>query len=144
MPDPRVSPEQTIASQTEMSQSLNQSVLAGAEGGKIEVKPDFKIDEEEPSDNFTAVEITPQPVKVVKPEYPEIARRANLEGRVFVKVLVDKRGRAIKAQVLKSDAEVFNEPAIRAVLQWVFTPAMMNNGPVAVWAVVPMRFELNK
>ena len=32
----------------------------------------------------------------------------------------------------------------KAAMQWVFTPAMMNNGPVAVWAAVPFRFKLNK
>ncbi len=45
---------------------------------------------------------------------------------------------------MKSDNEIFNENAIKAALGWVFTPAMMNNGPVAVWAAVPFRFKLNK
>ena len=63
---------------------------------------------------------------------------------VGVKILVDKEGRAKKAVVMKSDAEIFDEPAKAAALQWVFTPAIMNNGPVAVWAAVPFRFKLNK
>jgi outer membrane biosynthesis protein TonB len=45
---------------------------------------------------------------------------------------------------MKSDNEIFNENAIKAAMGWVFTPAMMNNGPVAVWAAVPFRFKLNK
>jgi protein TonB len=83
-------------------------------------------------------------VKQVQPDYPEIARRAGVEGTVWVKILVDKEGKAKKAVVMKSDAEIFDEPAKAAALQWVFTPAIMNNGPVAVWAAVPFRFKLNK
>jgi hypothetical protein len=30
------------------------------------------------------------------------------------------------------------------VYQWVFTPAVMNNGPVTVWVVVPFNFQLKK
>ena len=39
---------------------------------------------------------------------------------------------------------VFNEAAVQAALGWVFTPAMMNNGPVRVWAAVPFRFKLTR
>ncbi len=67
-----------------------------------------------------------------------------MEGTVYVKILVDKEGKAKKAIVAKSDSEIFNDNAIKAALQWVFTPAMMNNGPVAVWAMVPFHFKLNK
>jgi hypothetical protein len=27
-------------------------------------------------------------------------------------------------------------------MQWVFTPAIMNNGPVAVWVAIPFKFKL--
>ena len=59
--------------------------------------------------------------------------RAGLEGKVWVKIWVDKEGRPKQVVILKSDAEIFNEPAVEAAKQWVFTPAYMNNGPVAVW-----------
>jgi len=78
----------------------------------------------------------------VKPSYPEIARRSGMEGTVWVKILVDKEGNPKKAVVVKSDADIFNEPAIGAALQWKFTPAIMNNGPVAVWVAIPFRFRL--
>lgn len=143
VPDAEVSPEQTIATQKELSEVQSPTVTTGTGGGDVEVKQDIKIEDEDPPD-FVPVEKTPQPVKVVQPEYPEIARRANVEGTVYVKILVDKEGKAKKAVVIKSDAEIFNEPAIKAALQWVFTPAMMNNGPVAVWAAVPFHFKLNK
>jgi TonB family protein len=44
--------------------------------------------------------------------------------------------------ILKSDAEIFNEEAKKAALQWVFTPAVMQQGPVDVWVSIPFRFRL--
>ena len=141
VPDAEVSPEQTIATQQELSQ-IQSPVIQQQAGEEVQIQQDIQIEEDPPE--FVAVEKQPVPVKQVQPEYPEIARRASVEGTVWVKILVDKEGKAKKAVVMKSDAEMFNEPAIQAALQWVFTPAMMNNGPVAVWAAVPFRFKLNK
>jgi TonB family protein len=60
-----------------------------------------------------------------------------------VKVWVDKEGKVRKAVVLKSDAEIFNQAATDAAQQWVFTPAVMQKGPVAVWVSIPFRFRLS-
>jgi TonB family protein len=59
-----------------------------------------------------------------------------------VRIWVDKQGKARKAVVMKSDADVFNQPAIDAAMQWVFSPAMMKKGPVSVWVEVPFNFRL--
>ncbi|MBA4312759.1 MAG: hypothetical protein C0417_09030 [Chlorobiaceae bacterium] len=142
VPDAEVSPEQTIATQQELS-SIQSPVVQQQDDGQVQIEQDINISDEEPPD-FVPVEKQPVPVKQVQPDYPEIARRAGVEGTVWIKILVDKEGKAKKAVVMKSDAEIFNEPAQKAALQWVFTPAMMNNGPVAVWAAVPFRFKLNK
>ncbi len=141
VPDAEVSPEQTIATQTEMS-AVSSPTAGTGDGEGVQVQQDIQIDED-PAD-FVPVEKQPVPVKQVSPEYPEIARKASVEGTVWVKILVDKEGKAKKAVIMKSDSEIFNEAAQKAALQWVFTPAMMNNGPVAVWAAVPFRFKLNK
>jgi protein TonB len=143
VPDAEVNPEQTIASQKELSEVQGPATTTGSGDGGVQVQQDIKIEDEDPAD-FVPVEKQPVPVKEVRPEYPDIARRANLEGTVWVKILVDKEGKAKKAVIMKSDNEMFNDNAIKAALQWVFTPAMMNNGPVAVWAAVPFRFKLNK
>jgi TonB family protein len=68
--------------------------------------------------------------------------RAGLEGTVWVKIWVDRGGRPRKAIVQKSDAEIFDQPATDAAMQWIFTPAMMKNGPVSVWVSIPFRFKL--
>lgn len=142
VPDAEVNPEQTIASQTELSEVASPVVSTGDAGAAPQIEQDINIDEE-PAD-FVAVEKQPVPVKQVNPDYPEFARRIGAEGTVWVKIWVDKEGKARKAVVLKSENEMFNESATKAAMQWVFTPAVMNNGPVSVWVSVPFRFKLNK
>ncbi|MFH1866459.1 MAG: TonB family protein [Patescibacteria group bacterium] len=145
VPDAEVNLEATIASQTELSQQTStiNDILSGQSNVEF-IEEDIVIEEEPALDTFIPVEKLPVPVKKVQPDYPEIARRAGVEGTVWVKILVDKEGKAKKAVIVKSDSEIFNEPAKVAAMQWVFTPAMMNNGPVAVWAAIPFHFKLNK
>jgi protein TonB len=143
VPDAEVSPEQTIATQTEMSQTVAPIVEgAGGDAGGFEIQQDIKIDDDAPPADFVPVEKEPVPIKRVEPKYPELAMRAGLEGKVWVKIWVDKEGKPRQVVVLKSDAEIFNEPAVEAAKQWLFTPAYMNNGPVAVWVSIPFRFKL--
>jgi protein TonB len=146
VPDVEVNPEQTIATQAELSQAPGPVLQEGTKGENVVVErsPEIAIEEEPSPDAFIPVEKLPVAVRQVRPEYPDIARRAGIEGTVWVKILVDKEGRVKKAIVLKSDSEIFDEPAIKAALQWVFAPAMMNKGPVAVWVALPFRFQLNK
>jgi TonB family protein len=108
---------------------------------KIEIPPD----EADPEPGiFVPVSVDPVPVIRAMPEYPEIARRANMEGTVWVKMLLDKEGRVKKAQVDKSNGDVFNDAALAAAMKWVFRPAMMNDGPVKVWVTIPFRFRLKQ
>jgi len=145
VPDAEVSPEQTIATQQEMSQTAPVDVATGTgKGDSLVVQQDIKVEDEPDINAFVPVEKEPQPVKRISPPYPEIAKRAGVEGKVFVKALVDKEGKVRKAVIFKSDAEIFNQAALDAVYQWVFTPAVMNNGPVTVWVVVPFNFQLKK
>ncbi len=140
VPDAEVSAEQTIATQQEMSQQVA-PVEAGAGEGPVQVQQDISI--EEPPADFVPVEKEPVVVKKVEPKYPELAMRAGLEGKVWVKIWVDKEGTPKQVLVIKSDAEIFNEPAIEAAKQFIFTPAYMNNGPVSVWVSVPFKFRLS-
>jgi protein TonB len=142
VPDAEASPEQTIATQTEMSQVAAPIGEGVGEGGNVQIQQDIKIEDEGPPADFVPVEKYPEPVKRVEPKYPELAMRAGLEGKVWVKIWVDKEGKVKQVVIQKSDAEIFNEAAIEAAKQFVFTPAYMNNGPVACWVSLPFRFKL--
>jgi protein TonB len=144
VPDAEISPEATIATQTEMAAQVGAAVEGATGTGNAVIENDVKIEDDGPPPDFVPVEKQPVPIKNPPPSYPEIARRAGVEGTVWVKIWVDKEGKAKKAQVIKSDAELFNQNAIDAALQWTFTPAVMNNGPVAVWVSIPFKFKLNQ
>jgi periplasmic protein TonB len=142
VPDAEASAEQTLATQTEMSQVAAPISEGASEGGGVQIEQDIKIEDDGPPADFVAVEKEPVVVKKVEPKYPELAMRAGLEGKVWVKIWVDKEGKAKQVVILKSDAEIFNDAAIEAARQFVFTPAYMNNGPVSVWVSVPFKFKL--
>jgi len=142
VPDAEVNPEQTIATQQELS-STPSPALEQFGDEDVQISQDIFIDGDEPGmDEFVPVEKPPQIVRRVMPKYPEMAMRAGLEGKVWVKILVDKEGKPRKAVVIKSTTEIFNEPACEAAMQFLFTPAVMNNGPVKVWVSIPFTFIL--
>lgn len=146
VPDEEAPPEQVIATQTEMAQQQAPTLAEDLSGG-AQITQDIKIEEpvrdEDPDmDKFQAVEVQPTMVRQVQPEYPEIAKRAGITGKVFVKVLVDKTGKPKKAVIVKTDSELFNQVAIDAAMRSAFSPALQNQHPIAVWIVLPYRFTL--
>jgi protein TonB len=138
VPETEVSQDATIASQTEMSQmSAVSDMGTGSDSLVVTGIPDI-----EPGlDEFIAVEIEPVAIVQVKPSYPEMARRAEVEGTVFVKALVDKEGKVKKAVAVEGP-DIFYDEAIKASMQWVFKPAIQHDQPVSVWVVIPFRFNV--
>jgi len=92
--------------------------------------------------DFVPVDQQPSIIKRAPANYPELAKSARIEGTVYLKVLVDKDGKARKAVVFKSDAEVFNEAAIQSALKSSYVSASNDGHPVASWMVVPYSFKL--
>lgn len=78
-------------------------------------------------------------------KYPEIARKAGIEGVVVIGILIDEKGNPIKTQILKSaGAKVgFEEAAEAAVLSVKWKPAKQRDRAVKVWVSVPIRFKLD-
>ncbi|PKL82748.1 MAG: hypothetical protein CVV24_08470 [Ignavibacteriae bacterium HGW-Ignavibacteriae-3] len=146
VPDEQAPPEQTIASQQEMSAQAAPSLSADL-GAGAQIQQDIKIeqtqDDDPAFDKFIPYENAPEMIVAKTPEYPEIAKRAGITGKVFVKVLIDKEGKPKRAVVIKSDSELFNQPAIDAAMKSAFTPAIQNKHPIAVWIVLPYKFQLN-
>lgn len=150
VPDDEALPDQTIATQTELSAIGSPSGDGFGSGTQIgndlkidePVQEQLKLDDGPPAD-FVAYENEPTIVKQVQPKYPELAQRAGLEGTVILKVWVDKVGKVRKAVVLKSDGDIFNQPAIDAAMQWSFTPALQQKRPIDVWVAIPFRFRLS-
>ena len=139
VPDAEAPPEQTIASQEDIAQAT--PGVSQATGDNIVVAP--PSDDEMPKlGEYVYVEELPEAINKVSPEYPDIARQANVDGTVLMQVLVGKDGKVKDAKVVKSVA-MLDQAALTAVKQWIFKPALSNNKPVAVWVAVPMKFTLN-
>ena len=74
--------------------------------------------------------------------YPEIARRAGIEGSVSIRVLVDKKGLPKKYIIEATDSDLLNKAAIDAVMSSRFTPAIQGNQPLDCWISIPINFRM--
>jgi len=76
-------------------------------------------------------------------KYPELARKAGVEGRVMVWAQIDTEGNVSRTRIMKSlgpnGCDEAAQTAIRAV-KW--KPAMQRDRPVRVWVAVPVDFRL--
>jgi TonB family protein len=90
------------------------------------------------------VDVMPVVVTRAMPTYPEAAKKDHLEGKVYLNVLVNAKGRVEKVEVLKSDAKIFNEAAITSAKEWTFKPALKDGKPVATWLTIPFQFKLEE
>lgn len=77
-------------------------------------------------------------------EYPELAKRAGIQGTVVVQVLIGADGRPKKTRILSTDNKMLNENAVKAISEFKgFKPAIQNKQPVATWMSIPIKFRLN-
>lgn len=74
--------------------------------------------------------------------YPELAKKAGIEGKVTLRVLIRKNGKAKKFIVETTDSELFNKSAGDAVMKSQFLPALQNGKPIACWLSVPISFKI--
>ena len=79
----------------------------------------------------------------VKADYPEMARRAGLEGTVVIHALVDIHGRVDRAEVIQGVHPLLDKAARAAALRCRFTPGKQRKMAVPVWVAIPYRFRLN-
>ena len=109
-------------------------------------KEEKKIVEEEPQ-YFVAVEEMPEPIGGIagiqsKIVYPEIAKRAGVEGRVYVLAFVDEEGNVTKVVTSKGIGAGCDEAAMEAVRKTKFKPGKQRGKPVKVQVSIPIVFRL--
>ena len=93
-------------------------------------------------DDYAAVaEVPPAPVggdaallKTI--EYPDMAKRAKVQGKVYVLVLINEKGVVDDAKVIKGIGQGCDESAVSAIKKFKFTPG--KNGGVAIKAKLTM------
>ena len=99
------------------------------------------LPEEEEALELWQVEEEPQLIRQVALDYPQVARRAGVQGTVFINLLVGSNGQVRQAKVVRG-LEVFHGSALKAARQFVFKPARQNDRAVPVWVTVPIEFRL--
>jgi TonB family protein len=111
-----------------------QSVWPGTWVDKLEIRILGGVRED--GDDFQK-RITSAP----RPAYPEIARKAGIEGRVRLQVRMTRDGRIEVQKLLEGDT-VLADAAIAAVKQWRGKPVWMDGKPIDVISTVTFEFHL--
>ena len=109
-------------------------------------KEDKKVVEEEPV-YFVAVEEMPEPIGGIgeiqkKIVYPEIAKRAGVEGKVYVLAFVNESGIVTDAKIIKGIGAGCDEAALEAVKKTKFKPGKQRGKAVRVQVSIPVVFKL--
>lgn len=77
-----------------------------------------------------------------KVHYTEIARRAGVEGTVYIEAKIDKNGNVIDAIVKKGLGAGLDDEALNAVKSTKFIPGKQRGKPVNVKMTIPVKFVL--
>jgi len=99
---------------------------------------------------FVAYDEPPKPIggfKAIQDKlvYPELARKAGIEGTVTVQAQINESGKVVDTRILKSLGENngCDEAAVAAIKATQWEPAKAKGSPVTVWVSVPVRFKLS-
>ena len=77
--------------------------------------------------------------------YPEIAKKAAIQGTVIIQVLIDTTGQVVKTKVAKSlGNNGCDEAAIASIKRAKWKPALQRDKPVKVWVNIPVIFRLKE
>ena len=76
------------------------------------------------------------------PVYPLLARRLGKEGKVILKLLIDKNGTLQDIEVIETSGFGFTEAAVSAIKKSAFSAAHRNGEKVPSKAILSVRFNL--
>lgn len=117
-------------------------------GGQLSMPPPPPpAEDEDEEDFFVVVEDMPELIGGLgelqrQIRYPEMARRAGIEGRVYIQFIVNERGEVVDPRVIRGIGGGADEEALRVVSQARFTPGMQRGRPVRVQYSLPIFFRL--
>lgn len=74
--------------------------------------------------------------------YPEMAKQAGIDGRVFVQFVVNEKGNIDNVEVLKGIGGGCDEEAVRVVKLMKWNPGKQRGKPVKVRMSLPIKFTL--
>ena len=92
---------------------------------------------------FLIVEEYPEIIEIDAIRYPEVARRAGIEGRVVIQMVVDEEGLPTDLRVVDSKHDILNDEALRVARSARFTIPKQRGRAVKVQVSFPVLFRLN-
>lgn len=78
----------------------------------------------------------------VEPDYPEVARKARIEGVVILQAIIGPTGAIEDLRLVKSLFPALDESALAAVRRWRYRPATLNGRAVRVLLSVTVAYRL--
>jgi protein TonB len=90
---------------------------------------------------MSEIDQRPRAVFQVAGSYPSEMRARKVEGVVTLLFIVDETGRVVNPRVEKSSHPEFEAPAVEALRQWKFEPAIKAGKRVSCRMRVPIRFQ---
>ncbi len=76
-------------------------------------------------------------------EYPPLAIRNRVEGKVFVKFIVDENGNVSNPEILKDIGSGCGEAVLKGIKDVKFTPGEQGGKKVKVYYTMPVNFKLD-
>jgi TonB family protein len=81
----------------------------------------------------------------VRPDYPEAARQAGIEGTVSLEAIIGKDGTVVSHRVLNTLTDPsLVKAAAEAVKQWRYQPTLLNGEPIEVVTTITTNFRLSE
>lgn len=77
-----------------------------------------------------------------RPLYPHRARRLGKEGKVLLRLSIDRQGRLVAVEIIEGASHGFTEAALAAVRRSTFAPARRGGKAVDARAILSVRFRL--
>jgi len=84
----------------------------------------------------------PEITSMREPVYPANAIENHIGGVVWVRVRVLEEGRVAPVIEVESGPAELQQSAVDAVRTALFLPAMLQGRPIAVWASIPVQYDL--
>jgi protein TonB len=85
----------------------------------------------------------PALIERVQPEYPELARRAKVQGVVILEAVVDREGRVQDVRLLRS-IPLLDRAAMDAVRHWRYSPLLVGGQRESFILTVTVNFSLSE
>jgi|CZKI01.1.fsa_nt_gi RNA polymerase sigma factor (sigma-70 family) len=111
--------------------------------GRAKPQRTMKLDAAAPEFDVAKLDQPPIALTQTRPEYPPELRQAGASGEVLVDFVVASDGHVYNAQALNPTKTGFEDSAVQAVSQWVFTPGQLAGQSVNTHMQVPIVYRLS-